>query len=620
MFRAIIKDRKNLDGPQIADIPVLSGSVSEDKTQKATSSFVISDFPDNVKIGDVIGVYDGTGKFYYWGIISSKGEDSKDDELKEVRTKTIECDQFESFYGDEQLILAHTTSDQKKMFNNQSVSDTLFYYLSSREFGYMTMANTVNGTMSPQFSGYLDPDVRDTFKGIRHEIIDDGLDQNGETEHMICPNEKEVVNLEDLLYGVFDKYRRMIRPYFTRPVLPAEYQPVLYIESDGTDQYIDTGVSPKDYLNTLRIELDAQFTNSEPSATTYLLSSTYPNSTADNRRNILIGINASSKFVMLNGTKTANLVEVGNADTNRHLFKIDQIKKAYTLFNNTNFTSTVNSSLAKNIILFASYSQTASSIASYNPGRIYGLKIFNGGTIIRNMVPCYRKSNLEVGMYDTVNDVFYSNANENGTGVFTKSSKIYDNNINIAIFKPDGIVTYDTQHTWDFSEKILFDTMETVKNVSIVDEEVETNTLLIYNEAGSTLQGAFTVLKDGTIQQISSGVSEPNRYGTGKTAYAFDTNNSIKSIAQDTFPASQFNHGIVFDIVFNIGKYSFSDFNLGQKIKFYSKTKPGKVYESCLTAWSYEFNQNSDKIIAAKFTLGNVRNNLTSKINLKKKK
>ena len=39
------------------------------------------------------------------------------------------------------------------------------------------------------------------------------------------------------------------------------------------------------------------------------------------------------------------------------------------------------------------------------------------GTPIRNFVPCYRKSDNVIGLYDTVEGVFYTNA---GTGSFTK--------------------------------------------------------------------------------------------------------------------------------------------------------------------------------------------------------
>ncbi len=620
MFRAIIKDRKNLDGPQIADIPVLSGSVTEDKEQKATSSFVVADFPESVKNGDIIGVYDSTGRFYYWGIITSRGEDNRD-ELQMGRTRVIECNQFESFFDDELLIHAPANDNQKRVYKEKTVSDVLDYYFTCKKWGYVTTANTSNAVCSPQFNGFIDKDITEDFKGIRYEIIDDGLDQNGEAEHIKFPLEKEAVNLEDLLYDVYDKHRRIIRPYFNRPILPDEYQPVLYIESDGSGQYIDTGFAPgATYNNLLRIELDAEFTNIDASTNQYLISDAYGHdSDASVRRQIFMAVNITDKtFRMLSGNGQSNWVSVGPADTNRHLFILDQIRRAYILNNNTNFTTTGMSNITRSIYLFAykTATQASTPITSYAAGRIYGLKIYGNETLLANMVPCYRKSDLEIGMYDTIRNTFYTNA---GTGSFTRSEKIYDRCINIAIFKPNGVVTYNQQHTWDYSEKVLFDSWESIKNVSIVDEDVETNTLMIFSDDGATNRGAFTILNDGTIQQMTSDTSVANRYGTGKTAYVFDSSNAIKDIAQSNLPASQFNHKITFNIMFN-GEYKFTDFNLGQIIKFYSKSKPGKTYESALTAWSYDIAENSDAIGYAQFTLGNVRNNLTSKINLNVKK
>ena len=47
--------------------------------------------------------------------------------------------------------------------------------------------------------------------------------------------------------------------------------------------------------------------------------------------------------------------------------------------------------------------------------KIYYQKIWNNDVLIRNFIPCYRKSDDKPGMYDTVNDTFYTNA---GTGEF----------------------------------------------------------------------------------------------------------------------------------------------------------------------------------------------------------
>ena len=54
-------------------------------------------------------------------------------------------------------------------------------------------------------------------------------------------------------------------------------------------------------------------------------------------------------------------------------------------------------------------------------GKIYHNKIAISGSIIRYFVPCYRKSDSVIGMYDLVNNQFYINA---GTGTFTKGANI----------------------------------------------------------------------------------------------------------------------------------------------------------------------------------------------------
>lgn len=48
-------------------------------------------------------------------------------------------------------------------------------------------------------------------------------------------------------------------------------------------------------------------------------------------------------------------------------------------------------------------------------GKVYYLKIYNSGTLVRNMLPCKNESGI-VGMYDIIEKKFYNN---NGTGTFT---------------------------------------------------------------------------------------------------------------------------------------------------------------------------------------------------------
>ena len=53
-------------------------------------------------------------------------------------------------------------------------------------------------------------------------------------------------------------------------------------------------------------------------------------------------------------------------------------------------------------------------------GRVYYLKIYEAGVLVRNFIPCKDPSNV-VGMYDSENDVFYSNA---GSGSFIAGAEV----------------------------------------------------------------------------------------------------------------------------------------------------------------------------------------------------
>lgn len=57
---------------------------------------------------------------------------------------------------------------------------------------------------------------------------------------------------------------------------------------------------------------------------------------------------------------------------------------------------------------FPGSSATGGSTGSvYLWGRVYQCKIYDNGTLARNLYPCYRKSDSVAGMYDIANDVFY---------------------------------------------------------------------------------------------------------------------------------------------------------------------------------------------------------------------
>ena len=50
---------------------------------------------------------------------------------------------------------------------------------------------------------------------------------------------------------------------------------------------------------------------------------------------------------------------------------------------------------------------------------LYSAQIKQGNTILHNYVPCYRKTDNVIGVYDTVTGTFYTN---DGTGTFGKGN------------------------------------------------------------------------------------------------------------------------------------------------------------------------------------------------------
>ena len=180
------------------------------------------------------------------------------------------------------------------------------------------------------------------------------------------------------------------------------YTKLEYIESTGT-QYIDTGVIATN--NTVvKAELFTNYSGNKNwfGGSAYSSNNNFVfNSWSQNQIEYQYG--ASDNWYRPNvgddvvGKKFT--VEYGNGS-----IKINNDKKV-DLPTDT-FTDT------KNLHLF-----TRNGSSGNISGRVYSFKIYNGYYLIRNFVPAVRNSDNTVGLYDEVNDVFYTNS---GTGTFGK--------------------------------------------------------------------------------------------------------------------------------------------------------------------------------------------------------
>ena len=203
--------------------------------------------------------------------------------------------------------------------------------------------------------------------------------------------------------------------------LPDLYQKVEYIESTGT-QYIDTGVIPNQdtgfdiiYLtkdNVSNSGYGAVMGAREKSSYNELQLTTYVES----------GYQTSTFGTLRWGTITSD-----NSMSSSYNAGITSNTKMHSVLKNKVYTKNDGSVINLNGTFKSPVSLTIfvlnnnGAITQHGKVQLYSLKLYDGNTLIRNFVPCYRKKDNVIGLYDVVNDVFYTNS---GIGVFIKGNNI----------------------------------------------------------------------------------------------------------------------------------------------------------------------------------------------------
>lgn len=198
--------------------------------------------------------------------------------------------------------------------------------------------------------------------------------------------------------------------------IPNEYQRVEYIESTGT-QYIDTGVNA-DYKLSLKMKMLVCSNAQKHMGAIYKEDNKYTRHHFQTTPNNNVGYVAY--YVGENNTKYE--IKTTSEMLIPHLYNLDVFNKKLQLDSNTPIPITrTNFDTDLNYWLF--WRNRNEDLVSTDKGsfRIYYCKMFVEGELVRNFIPCYRKSDNEIGLYDKVNEEFYSNE---GTGVFLKGDNI----------------------------------------------------------------------------------------------------------------------------------------------------------------------------------------------------
>lgn len=197
----------------------------------------------------------------------------------------------------------------------------------------------------------------------------------------------------------------------------ATYQQVEYIESTGT-QYIDTGIIPdENYGFYVDISFDVNIDTTSPSVK--ILGSSLRNNGAWG------GVTLSSYGSTSGGqmtwfSKSGQLINPYLASKTRmQCYFVNDIYSTSLDNSTTSIPKSVYDNICGSIYLFAIHSEEGVYFNTTSCLKIYEYKTYNNSDVVQDFIPCYRKSDNEIGMYDTVNNKFYTNQ---GTGTFKKGN------------------------------------------------------------------------------------------------------------------------------------------------------------------------------------------------------
>lgn len=238
--------------------------------------------------------------------------------------------------------------------------------------------------------------------------------ENGKTVIMVTiqAKDEEEKNLEYVLSSeeVIASYENEEDYVHNNNVLklPDEYQEVEYIESSGK-QYINTLIYSKSELS---IDLTIQLNNLTKDQKFF---GSYGNG------GICLGTYQGKWRIGAGMWGTANAGGVTNTETTYEKTNIIIYGNTWIINGVTEHSA---NSISQNnqapIIIFGiNYN---GSVLQKDSIKVYNLKIYDSDVLVREFIPCYRKSDEKPGLYDTVSNEFYINQ---GTGDdFTKGPDV----------------------------------------------------------------------------------------------------------------------------------------------------------------------------------------------------
>ncbi len=306
--------------------------------------------------------------------------------------------------------------------------------------------------------------------------------------------------------------------------LPSEYERYEYIETDGT-QFFDCNYV---FNNNIRIKVDFMTSGNIPTDKSTVL---FYSGSGGNNYGFALGSSA------INGRVRAFYNSVWNGTTflsvnTRYKLYFDKEK----LYLNDNLIHTFSSSTFTNsytMPFFAQYYNNLNPINYASSGtRIYYIQIYDNDDLVRYLVPALNKNTNIVGMYDMVNDIFYTNpGNSSFTGSVLNENTINDEEIIIASW--NHIPTLELSQVTYLEQDLS--TWTSADTTISVEDGFQVATL---NSTNSTLTSAFIPVNgkswyiehDGYVTNSAS-VYSPNG-GIFGVAYFYDYEHNSTGLTQ----------------------------------------------------------------------------------------
>lgn len=269
--------------------------------------------------------------------------------------------------------------------------------------------------------------------------------------------------------------------------IPSEYQEVEYIQTTGT-QWINTGIAPS---NDIRIKTDIEVSQTGQDKAVFGLYVIGTEATSISNAYHLTPYSSKWYYGTNGGQGSAGTYSpvVGT----RYNIDFNCDSHGHILINGQNITAydeTYGGGSYSNPIIGISWRGYSAGATRKGQFKYYSFEMYNKSTqqCIRNFIPCYRKSDNVIGMYDLITQTFYENA---GTGTFLKG-----NDINTYNELSENDKLWNNNGTWQLNntaitDNYLLEQLQALDNIELYED-------LCYVDFVGNVKADMTLLYAGT--------------------------------------------------------------------------------------------------------------------------